>query len=135
MGRYSIYVTSSGRWVRSPPLHQWLDTNKNTRGQKGADSADDPVLCFLSAARVTTGFPSLFNFKRHVPDGRFGIIAGYAELSEIDRNCAFVVINWHWNLRDSFVGSTSGIRSKIHKDATKPRFSWHTRNEPECGSK
>ena len=29
--------------------------NKNTRGQKGADEADDPVLCFLPAARVTTG--------------------------------------------------------------------------------
>ncbi len=29
--------------------------NKNTRGQKGADWADDPVLCFFPAARVTTG--------------------------------------------------------------------------------
>src|SRR5208282_2665563 len=29
--------------------------NKNTRGQKGADEANDPVLCFFSAARVTTG--------------------------------------------------------------------------------
>jgi hypothetical protein len=29
--------------------------NKNTRGQKGADWANDPVLCFFSAARVTTG--------------------------------------------------------------------------------
>jgi hypothetical protein len=30
--------------------------NKNTRGQKGADQADDPVLRFFPAARVTTGF-------------------------------------------------------------------------------
>jgi hypothetical protein len=29
--------------------------NKNARGQKGADSADDPVLFFFLAARVTTG--------------------------------------------------------------------------------
>jgi hypothetical protein len=29
--------------------------NKDTREQKGADWTDDPVLCFLLAARVTTG--------------------------------------------------------------------------------
>jgi len=101
-----------------PSIFLMAGLNKNSRGQKGADTADDPVLCFLSAARVTTGFPSFSKFDRQVPDGRFEIVAGCAEVSEIDRNCEFVAINWHWILRDSFVGSTSGIRRKIHKDAT-----------------
>ena len=34
--------------------HGWT-LNKSTRGQKGADRSDDPVLVFFAAARVTTG--------------------------------------------------------------------------------
>ncbi len=35
-----------------------------TRGQKGADKDNDPVLCFFSAARVTTGFEILSEIYR-----------------------------------------------------------------------
>jgi hypothetical protein len=37
-------------------LPDGLGLNENTWGQKGANKADDPVLCFFSAARVTAGF-------------------------------------------------------------------------------
>jgi hypothetical protein len=33
--------------------------NKNTPGQKGADKANDPVLCVCPAARLTAGFTGL----------------------------------------------------------------------------
>ena len=43
--------------------------NQNTRGQKGVDSADDPVLFFFLAARVTTGRAN-FKVNRHFLEPR-----------------------------------------------------------------
>jgi hypothetical protein len=62
-GSQKRHVTFTRIWavasIPTAPTNHLPDgwtLNKNTRGQKGADKANDPVLCFFLAARVTAGF-------------------------------------------------------------------------------